>query len=394
MTVPAAASQARVRVLVVLPGADADGGAEVSFAAMASGLRRRGIAVHLAVLDRRRGLAGALERDGVVLHDLSSCRGVLGRVRALRQVIRHVQPDLVHAALFDATVAAQLAVTGTGVPVLVTWANVNYGPGRRAEPGTRRWRVAGYQALELLLGRWSCASYHAVTAAVARENAAALRVPYARVLVGERGRDPERYPRRNDPPDGSGSPRVVLAVGRQDHQKGYEDLLVAFDQVASRCADLRLRIAGREGSATPAVRERLGGLRHADRVELLGQRDDVPSLMAQADLVVSASWREGAAGALLEAMAVGTPIVATRIPGLDDVLVDGVTASVAERADLAGAIERALADPGRMAELAAAARSTFEQRFTLGAATDRMAWIYRAVVGSGSDGRRAIRGDR
>jgi glycosyltransferase involved in cell wall biosynthesis len=95
-----------------------------------------------------------------------------------------------------------------------------------------------------------------------------------------------------------------------------------------------------------------------DRVSFLGIRDDVPALLASADLFVFPSLWEGQGNALLEAMAVGTPIVATAIPSTVETLTDGAQASLVPPGDaaaLAAAMLRVLGDPDLAARLAAAA---------------------------------------
>lgn len=368
-----------LRVLAVLPGVDSDGGAEVSFVAAVGGLQRAGITVHLAVLSERHGLVPDLERRGVVVHDLSGPGGFASQVRSLRRVIRATRPDVVHASLFEAAAPTQVAALRSGIPVLVTWANVNYGEARAAEPGTSRWKLAAHQWVEATLGRISGSWYHAVTPAVGRLNAAALRLPGGRVLVGERGRDPQRFPCVEHRELATGRPPVLLAVGRQDHQKGYDELLRAFDVVADRHPGATLRIAGRDGSGTASLHRVLQQMHHPAAVELLGQRNDIAGLMADADMVVCTSWREGAAGSLIEAMASCVPIAAVEVPGLEELLVDGRTATVEPRGRLADAVERVLVDPTRAQALAVAAREVFERRYTLDAAAQRLAEIYRTV---------------
>lgn len=368
-----------VRVLTVMPGLDGDGGAERSLAATAPGLVERGVELHVAVLTDRLELRPELEAAGATVHALGcGQRRLVPRVTALRRLVRELRPDLLHATLYHATVPAQLVARLTGTPVLVTWANTAYNAERRLE-GLARWRLWRAQATEIVLGWLSRSEYHAVTAGVARANTRSLLVPTDRVRVAERGRPRPYEDAAASRPPGT-PPRYVLAVGRQDVQKAYPDLLLAFDEVAAAEPDLHLLVAGREGSATPEIRRTLGALRHGERVHLLGHRDDVTTLLRFAELVVCSSYREGAAGALIEAMAVGRPIVSARIEGLEGVLVDGENARVVDRTELARGIARTLHDPGLAERLADGARRTYEQRFTLEASAERMVGVFEDVV--------------
>lgn len=379
-----------LRVLVVMPGIGAGGGAEQSFASTAPGLLASGVALHLAVFTDRQALVPALERDGVVIHDLSSATTLASRVRSIRRLIRDVRPDLVHAALFDATLPSQLASLGGATPLLVSWTSTSYGEARWVEPNTSRWRVGGYQLLERVLGRSTGSWYHAVTPAVAELNADALVVDRSRVMVGERGRDPQVF----HPDDrlsaedllatelggAAQSAEIVLTVGRHEPAKGYESLLDAFERLAGRRSSAHLVVVGRPGASTAGLEAQRARMRHGDRVHFVGQRDDVPALLAVADVAACSSWREGSAGALIEAMASGAPVVSVPIAGLDGVLVDGQNAVVVPRDRLADGLERVLGDPSFAARISEGGVSTFEQRFTIDRASARMAEIYRRVV--------------
>jgi glycosyltransferase involved in cell wall biosynthesis len=120
-----------------------------------------------------------------------------------------------------------------------------------------------------------------------------------------------------------------------------------------------------------------------ERVRLLGHRDDVPDLLAAADLFVFPSLYEGAAGALLEAMAAGLPIVASRIPPIESAVEHGKNALLVERASvapLAKAISDLLADEELARRFGRRSREIFEDRFTLERSAARMVEFYRRLA--------------
>lgn len=382
----------RLRVLDVMPGLDADGGTEQSLLALAPGLLDRGVDLHVAVLTGRQGLVPRLEELGVVVHDLSTARSLVDRVRALRSLVGSLQPDLLHASIFDATLPCQLAVLRRRTPLLITWANVNYGAERVRCRDSNRLTLEAYRFVEMVAGWTSRSWYHAVTAGVGRANAATLHVPLGRVLVAERGRctttadtDIAEVAATRSALGAEASDAVVLAIGRQDRQKAYPDLIERFDAVVDARPEARLWIAGRPGTDTPDIDAAVARMRHGDRVSLLGHRDDVTSLLQAADVVTCASWREGAAGALIEAMVMRRPVVTVRLAGLDGVFVDGENALVVERADLASGITRLIEDRALGERLAAAARLMCEERFTIEAAVDQLLDVYSTVAAAGAD---------
>lgn len=346
-------------------------------------LRSVGIDPHLGVFTERQTLVPDLEANGIVVHDLSTATSAVGRARKVWSLLRTVPFDVVHATLHDATIPAQLATATAGVPVLVTWATTNYGKHSPGGHEGHEWKLRIVQTGEAVLARAADTSFHGVTTGVARVNASHLHVSSDRVAVGERGRDagdlavtPDEIAQIREDLGLTGA-RIVLAVGRQDPEKGYRRLLDAFDEVADAILTSHLVIAGRAGHDSEELARRRLRLRHPERVHLLGHRSDVRVLLAAAEVIVCSSFREGAAGALVEAMAAGTPIVTVPLKGLEDVVVDGRNGSVVPPEHLAEGILRLLGDESFAASLADQARREFVNRFTIDRAAGRMAEIYR-----------------
>ena len=154
-------------------------------------------------------------------------------------------------------------------------------------------------------------------------------------------------------------------------------MLAAFEDLAARDEEAVLLVAGREGSAAPELAIQYQMMRFRDRVRFLGHRDDIPVLLQVADVVVCSSYREGAAGALIEAMASGTPIVTTRLSGLEDVLIDGINAVVVAPGELATGILSVLGDPLMAERLAQRARADFAARFTVEQSAQALLAVYR-----------------
>jgi len=226
--------------------------------------------------------------------------------------------------------------------------------------------------------------FHAVTPGVARSCRRDNFIPSGRVRVAERGRDPQRFaPRTPERLDAIAAAlgldadrQVLLMVGRQDRMKGHVRAIEAFTAVAATHPEAVLVLAGRAGSATAEIDAAIAASPARQRIMALGHRDDVADLLALATVVVCASFREGAAGALIEAMAAGTPIVTTRLAGLEGILVDGVNARVVEPGELAAAMSDVLDDPAAAQARAEVARREFAARFTLERAATALGEVY------------------
>lgn len=150
--------------------------------------------------------------------------------------------------------------------------------------------------------------------------------------------------------------RVVLYLGRLERQKRVDVLIRAFAKVPVQ--DARLAIAG-TGSLEGELRALASELGVAARVDFLGSRSDVAALHRAAEVFALSSDEEGQPNALLEALAAGTPTVATRVPGTDEVVGHERDALLVPRDDpaaLGAAITRLLEDRALAARLATAGK--------------------------------------
>lgn len=150
---------------------------------------------------------------------------------------------------------------------------------------------------------------------------------------------------------------VVVSVGRQTRQKDFTTLLRAFAIVREH-TDARLLVPGKEGEQSERLRDLVGELGVADCVEFPGFVDNVAAYMAAADVFVLSSRWEGPGHVLVEALALGTPVVATDCPcGPREILNDGeagMLVPVGDSPAMAAAIRTLLTSPDRCQRYAAA----------------------------------------
>ncbi len=368
------------------------GGAERSLAELLPGLAEAGIEPVVACLRRR---PGGVEDDVLAAgFDVRFLPGPpAARVRALRRLIRETSPSLVHTTLAAATLTGRFAAAGSGIPVLTSLVNQSYTPERMADPHVRPVALRGIRAVDGWTSRHLTSHFHAITGAVKTWAAATLRVPPSRITVVERGRDPrrlgepgpERRARARERLGLEPDAPVLVAVGRQEFQKGHRFLLEAMPAVLAAHPAAVLLLAGREGEETAHLRSLAAPFDGA--VRFLGHRDDLPDVLAASDLFAFPSLWEGLGGAVLEAMALGVPIVASRLDPVREVVEDGRCAVLVPPRDppsLGSAISSLLADPARAAGLGARGREIFTRRFTLERSTERMVDLCRRVARSES----------
>lgn len=172
---------------------------------------------------------------------------------------------------------------------------------------------------------------------------------------------------------------LALTVANFRENKRYPDLLAAARRVVDSGAPVRFAAAG-HGPLEAEVRAEHRRLGLGDRFRLLGFRDDAPRLIAGADLFVLASSHEGLPVTVMEAFAIGVPVVATRAGGLSEAVTDGVDGLLVaphDPAALADAVVRA-ADPALRTRLAAGAVAAGE-RFSSVHAVRRLEAVYERV---------------
>jgi glycosyltransferase involved in cell wall biosynthesis len=166
--------------------------------------------------------------------------------------------------------------------------------------------------------------------------------------------------------------------------------------VARRHPDAVLVQAGRAGTSTARVTETIARCGLQERVLLLGRRPDVPDLLSAADAFVFTSSYEGLGGAVVEAMAMQTPVAAFAIPPVvESTGGAAVLVPPGDAARLGSALADLLDDPDSRVRLASAARDRFESTYAMPVVMDRMVAMYRRVAdGSVGVGQRAAAVDR
>ena len=174
---------------------------------------------------------------------------------------------------------------------------------------------------------------------------------------------------------------VIATIANFRAQKDYPNLLAAARDLIDRGVAARIVAIG-QGPLEAEMRARHDQLDLGDRVLLLGQRDDAMRVLAACDVFTMASDNEGLPVAIMEALALGLPVVATAVGGIPEAITDGVEGLLVppSRPDaLADAWARLAADPALRTRMAEAARGSAD-RFDIANAVRRIEAIYRTVL--------------
>jgi glycosyltransferase involved in cell wall biosynthesis len=361
------------------------GGAERVVADLARGLDRDRFRPVVCCLNFKGRLAEEVERAGVTVHALGKGpRLDLGALLRMARLMRRERADVVHTHLWTSSLWGRLAALLARVPVrIVTEHNID------------TWRRGFHFAADRALAD---VTDHFVF--VSREVEAfyqeRIGLGPSRGEVVRNGVDLAPF----DVPVDAGAVRermglppgatVAGVVGRLDERKGHRYFLEAMADLEEPA--LRGVVVG-EGRARQAIEARHVELGLGERVRLLGYWPSLAEAMAAIDVFVLPSLMEGHPLAILEAMAAGKPVVATRVGGNPEAVEDGVTGLLVPSRDpvaLGRAITTLLRDPDRARRMGREGRRRVEERFSLDAArrANEEAYLthYRRKARGGSHG--------
>lgn len=250
------------------------------------------------------------------------------KLHSLAQLTQHLKQQrtqIVHTHNTYAQFYGSLAANRAGVPVVV---NTQHGRGC-GDSWKARWQFK-------LANRWTqrVVGVSHDAAKLCQEQDRAAR---DKIITIWNGINLDRFTFHGPKPT-----PTAISVARLSAIKDFPTLLRAVPLVLPRVPDFRLRIVG-DGPERPTLESLIDELNLRPHVELLGERQDVPALLADSGFFVSSSLSEGISLTLLEAMAVGLPIITTAVGGNPEIVLDGQTGRLVPTGDPA-ALARAMVD--------------------------------------------------
>lgn len=295
------------------------------------------------------------------------------RMPAFVSAVRRVQPDVFHAHL-SWPLSCKFGILGATlarVPVTVATAQL--------------FLDVSHSAVVTAQPRWIARlveHYFAVSHCVEHQLRDTFAIPARKIEYLPNGVDVSRFAagrlRRSTAPASPRRPPRVITVARLAEQKGHCHLIAAVPLVP----EAHFLLVG-DGPDRAALEEQARTLGVADRVQFLGGRDDIPELLSEADVFVLPSLFEGLPIAVLEAMAAGTPVVATAIGGTDEIVAHDETGLLVPPADpsaLAAAIRSVLDDPAAAHRRAVAALAMVMRDFTFEHIARRVTAVYDKLL--------------
>jgi len=315
------------------------------------------------------------EIEGATVHHVGGFEPLrklryLVHARRVAAVIRRLRPDLLHA-LHLTSYGFLGALTGVKPYVISVW-------------GTDVLEAPTRTPLHRFLTNYGLAKADAITATGLRLAEATL--PYVErgkgVTVVPYGVDLERF----TPEPRVEKPRVTVgATSRFSPEKGLPHLLRATAMLRDRGVDIDVVLAG-EGPSQRRLEQLTRQLGLEDRVRFPGwlQHNSLPGLLQQYDIFTMPSTKEGFGVSAVEASAMELPVVASRVHGIPDVVIDGETGILVPPADeraLAAAIERLVRDAELRRRMGCAGRAFVERNYRWQDNTALMERLYEEMTG-------------
>ncbi len=298
------------------------------------------------------------------------------QIARIARELRRRRVRIVHSYLFHANWFGTLAARVAGVPVAIV--------SKRSMDVYRRSR-----------DRWACRLSnrlaHCVTAvagAVRDQVHAVEGCPLEKIVVIPNGIDIDALP--SGPSLNGHRPwvgvndddKVLGTITRLVWKRGHEELLQASALVRHAVPSAKLVIVG-DGPLRPSLEDQVQRLGLDGGVRFLGAVPNAARLLPRFDVFVLSSVLEGMSNALLEAMAAARPVVATRVGGNPELVIDGETGLLVPPKDpraLAEAVVRLMRDPDLAGRLGQAARRRVESAFTLTAMVARLERLYEELL--------------
>jgi len=347
-------------------------------------LKRQVLAMRASGFDNRILCAdgpdvGALREAGIPVHPVHLPRG-LDPVRLLASLVEITvylwkeKVDLVHTHGSIPGGVGRPAAWLAGVPVIIHTLH-----GLHFHPGAPWWQRLPSRLVERACGFMTDTLLTQSRSDLEQTERYRIGPRWRRRWIGN-GVDLRRFrpvPRRR-----ADAKVTITCVARLEPVKNHPMLFEAVRLLKARGESFRVRLVG-DGALRQEHQKRCQRLGIADCVEFLGYRGDVPEILAQTDIAVLTSNQEAPPRAVLEAMAMGIPVVATRVTGTHEAVRHGETGLTVEPGDvdsLAGALALLIGDPDLRAAMGARGRAvavrSFDERTVIGT----LRWIYRAKL--------------
>lgn len=340
---------------------------------------KAGYWVTIGIIENRNNLHMELSDRSVeegIKVQIFPCRGRFDRrtISSIRSFVNSKQPNILHSHGYKSNFYALTANRGK-IPWIVTnhlWKKTTFA-------------LKVYAYLDSLFIRH--ADRVVAVSDEIRSEMVNDGIPPQKITIIDNGVDMERFAlNRNEEIRKSfgfnGNSKVIGTIASMTPEKGHTYLLEAMRQVIDKCPECRFMIVG-DGSQRQFLEEKTSHLGLTGKVLFTGSRKDVPEILSMLDIFVLPSLKEGLPMALLEAMAAGVPVIATRVGAVPKVVIHGKTGLLVEKGDVNGlitAITQFLKDRKMSVRLSMKGYEKVKSEFSSNVMTLKYLDIYRKLL--------------
>ena len=365
-----------IRIMHLLPNLNV-GGMENGVVNLANHINREKFSISICCLNTEGPLKARLTRTTKVFDMAQEPGKAFNLAFQLARLFKREKVDIVHTHNSYSAVYGIPAARLVGTPVVI-----------HGEHGT----IDFLQGYRRHLKKFVCSLSHRITTVseCIKDDVEKLwEVPPSRISVLPNGVDCTKFYRyattsykMNDPDDLTNE--IILgSVGRLSDQKNYPLLLEAMKAAIQRKPNLRLWLVG-NGPLRAELTARASELGISGHVDFLGERTDVPDLLNKMDMFVLPSYTgEGMANCILEAMAVGLPVIASDIAGNLEIVQDHKTGLLFPSKNLPELVDRIVTmsgDPAMREKMGSAAMDRIRESFSMQRMVDRYEQLYARLM--------------
>ena len=371
----------KIKILYIITSSGI-GGAERILYYTATGLDYNKYDISVCSLKKMGEIARALEKQGIAVYclhmgDRESFWGWLSSIIALIRLFPYlirIRPTIIHSFLFRANILARIAGYLTGIPIIIS--------STRVMGGEKKY----FHYVEMITS-FMVDHYVAVSESVQRYiidkskiSAEKISVIYNGVNIKSQDNSCEQNPKM--PFKIEDKDRILMTVGRLHKQKGHCYLIQAVSKVRKEFPNVKLLVAG-EGEEENNLKKLVKSLDLTNEVIFAGLSSDIEGILSMAELFILPSLWEGLPNVLLEAMAAGKPVVATKVGGISEIVVPGETGMLIPPRDtdaLAIAIIDLLQNRLKAKDMGEAARIRAGKRFSIYKMIEKTENLYQELL--------------
>ncbi len=371
-------SPGKIKIALIIDNLEV-GGAQKQFIELVKNIDRNKFQVIVVALSVHRvDLSNELTDSGIDVRLIDQWGKIcVPAFVKLFKLLRSERPDIVHTYLFTASLYGRIVAKLIGIPIVIL-----------SERSTDNWKKSSYVWLDRLLAKVT--DRVLVNANTIKESLIKReKIPAEKIQIIYNGVNlikidaikNDRSQVRENLRILNGNP-VIGIIGRLSKEKDHLTFLNAAKRIISAIPRVNFLIAG-DGHLRKELEDISLSLGLKDRVIFAGNTHNVSEVLQATDILVSASLYEGCSNAILEAMAAGLPIVATKVGGNPEVVNDGVTGILVSPQDpsaLAGAVVSLLNNPELMKSMGEKGRERVEANFLLSKMVKRTEEVYETLI--------------